>query len=506
MTRIGWFAALVSMCAGATTYTVGSGQTYASPCALFAAVTLQPGDAVQVMPGTYTDACQVQSSGVAGNPITLEGVPGGGVPVFDATGMDLSGAGSVPRAIFQFTGGSYWVVQGLELKNASNSSNNGAAFRATAGSHDILIQNVSVHDNQDGMMSDGVATVTVMNSDIFHNGAGDGQSHNFYMQGLATTLIGNHIHDSNGGQNVKLRSGYAVLLYNQLENAGNYEIDLIQNPPTTDAPNSNAVLIGNTVMRPATSGNNSQVILFGSDNGAVTGRNGNLYAVNNTFVMANASNHLFHALAPAPGSQIILDNNIITATVGGTALAIDATTSGVIIGTHNWINSNVTASGSLTGTVTGTDPGFVSATDFHLTSTSPARDIGIDGPTYADNTGATQSAVPTLEFQSPQGTTARPSDCTLDDGAYEYDTGVSCDGGTTVPDAGSSGADGGPPAPDAGRTGTDAGSSNGDAGGGSPDGGVGTAKSGCSCSNVDASAAAALVFALALTVRRRPIR
>jgi MYXO-CTERM domain-containing protein len=327
------------------------------------------------------------------------------------------------------------------------------------------------------------------------------------MQGLSTTLIGNHIHDSNGGQNVKLRSGYAVLLYNRIENAGNYEIDLIQNPPTTDAPNSNAVLIGNTVLRPATSGNNSQVILFGSDNGGVTGRNGNLYAVNNTFILANASNRLFHALAPAPGSQIFLTNNIITATVSGTALAIDATTAGLIQGTNNWINSDVTASGNLLGTVTGTDPGFVSATDFHLTAASAARDIGAANPSYVDNSGATQSAVPTLEFAAPQGTSSRPFDCTLDDGAYEYDTGVSCDGGTTVPDSGSPGSDGGAPSPDGGSTRPDAGGGSPDGGSsGSPDGGGGTAKAGCSCNGADGVAMALMAAVGAFALRRRRAR
>jgi|GEM_PF-500614 len=439
---------LAAQAAGATSYPVGPTRAYSSPCALVSQVGLLPGDVVEVDPGTYVDACQLTASGTAAAPIVLRGLPGP-MPVFDATGVDLSGVGSIPRAIFQFTGGSYWVVQHLELKNASNSSSNGAAFRATAGSHDILIEDVSVHDCQDGFMSDGVATVTIQASDVFHNGAGDGYSHNLYMQGDATTLVGNHIHDSAGGQNVKLRSRFAAVLYNRIENAGNYEIDLIQGPSTSQ-PDANAVLIGNVVIRPTSSGNDSQVILFGTDDATQAARDGSLYAVNNTFLLQNSSNRLLHANVPAAGSQIVFDNNLVYATVAGTALTADATTGSILVGSNNWIASDVATAGSLTQTVSGSDPGLVSTTDVHLRPGSPAIDRGLDDPTYVDGAGAVQSAVPTAEFSSPEGTTPRPSDGSLDIGAYEL---APADGGSDggVPDAGGGAPDGGPITPDGGQ-------------------------------------------------------
>ncbi|HEY3585556.1 MAG TPA: hypothetical protein VGK85_00320, partial [Myxococcaceae bacterium] len=136
--RLAIVLALAAAPVWATTYPVGASRTYKSPCQLAAAVTLQPGDIIEVDPGTYTDACQLTASGTAAMPITLRGVPGPR-PVFDATGLDLSGSGSVPRAIFQFTGGSHWRVSHLELKNATNASANGAAFRVTAGALDVVI-------------------------------------------------------------------------------------------------------------------------------------------------------------------------------------------------------------------------------------------------------------------------------------------------------------------------------------------------------------------------------
>src|SRR5512135_3360183 len=105
---------LASTPAAAMTYSVGATRTYTSPCMLAAAVPLQPGDVIEIDPGTYTDACQLTASGSAAAPITMRGIAGMARPVFDATGLDLSGSGQVPRAIFQFTNASYWVVEHVE--------------------------------------------------------------------------------------------------------------------------------------------------------------------------------------------------------------------------------------------------------------------------------------------------------------------------------------------------------------------------------------------------------
>ena len=420
---------LVVMGAGAgraTTYPVGATRTWKSPCALASGLTLQPGDIVEVDPGTYTDACQLKASGTESTPIVLRGNPGPR-PVFDAAALDLSGAGSVPRAIFQFTGGSHWRVEHLELKNAHNASDNGAAFRVTAGSLDVVIDGVSVHDCQDGFMSDGVATLTVKNSDVFRNGVA-GFSHNFYVQGDSIVLVGNHIHDSVHGQNVKIRSHHALLAYNLIENAGNYEIDLIQNSPQTDAPNANVTLIGNVIIRPSTSDNNSQVILWGTDNGGDPGRNGSLYAINNTFILANASNRLFHAMNPAAGSQIHLINTIVHATVGGTGLVTDATTAAILVGSNDWISSQVTTAGALTSGQTGTSPGFVSANDFHLAAGSPVIGAGMAGVTAVDGIGTVVSGVLDQEFTAPLGTRPRAAAAALDLGAFGFS--AASDGGT----------------------------------------------------------------------------
>lgn len=522
MTKLARSTPLVSLAvlawaapASATQYEVGASQTYTSPCALFAKVMLQPGDVVLVDAGTYTDACQITQSGSAQSPIVMKGAPGPR-PVFDATGLNLSGSGSTPRAIFQFTGGSHWRVSHLELKNASGDGANGAAFRATAGSDDDVVFDNSIHDNQDGLMSDGSGTFTIEGNEIFHNGAGDGQSHNMYLDSDTVRVVGNYIHDSNGGQNVKLRAHYAEVLYNLVYHAGNYEMDLIQGSPLTDEPNSNVVLIGNVVVRDPMAANDGQTIVYGSDNPNQTGRNGNFYAIDNTFVMTASTNRLVHAIAPAAGVKIVFLNNIVHATVSGTDMSYDATTAALFTGSNNWVTTGVTAPSGLAGTVGGADPGFVSATDWHLASTSPARDKGTASLSYVDGTGAMQSGIPISEFADlgggAYGTIVRLQDGTIDLGAFEYGTpdGGAPEGGATEGGAGGDASSGGGD----GGAGNDSGVSTmpADGGGGQADGGNDASpgqSSGCGCrvsgeqAGGGAGGAMAIALAAAFASRRR---
>jgi hypothetical protein len=432
---------LASSPALATTYPVGPSRTYHSPCELGRAVALQPGDVIEVDAGVYTDACQLTASGTAQAPIVMRGVAGAR-PVFDATGIDLSGSGSVPRAIFQFTNASFWQVSHLELTKAANASNNGSGFRLTAGAHDVAFSDMSIHDNQDGGQSDGPSVITIENSDIYGNGAGDGQSHNLYLQGDVVRLIGNHIHDSRGGQNIKLRTRYVEIIGNYVENGGNYEVDLIQGDLTA-MPNANAVLIGNVFVRASSSDNNYQTIVFGTDNpGDVTpSRNGALYAIGNTFVLRNASNQLFHVItsATAPAAtHVYLFDNIVHATVAGTRLTTDAATAAYVTGSNNWITDGIAGvPAALTATIGGSDPGFASASDYHLAAGSPAIDVGLLEPQYKDRDGALQSGRPKLQVTPPIGTEPRyVVGAGLDLGAFELGNTPPSGDGAGLSDAG----------------------------------------------------------------------
>ena len=89
---------LLATGAGATTYSVGPTRSYASPCALVAAVSLLPGDTIAVDPATYTDACELTASGNAAAPIQLKGLSGP-MPLFDATGVTfINGSSVTPKS------------------------------------------------------------------------------------------------------------------------------------------------------------------------------------------------------------------------------------------------------------------------------------------------------------------------------------------------------------------------------------------------------------------------
>jgi hypothetical protein len=211
---------------------------------------------------------------------------------------------------------------------------------------------------------------------------------------------------------VKVRSHDALIAYNLIENAGNYEIDLIQNPPQTDAPNANAILIGNVIIRrPArtTTARSSSGARTTPATRAATAASTRSPTPSSS---PTPSNRLFHAINPAAGSQIHLVNSIVHATVSGTGLAADATTAGILVGSNDWISSDVTAAGSLSSVLTGTSPGFVSATDLHLTAASPVLDAGLNGVTAVDGTGASVNGLPDQEYSALLGTVARATGST----------------------------------------------------------------------------------------------
>ncbi|MEO8800855.1 MAG: MYXO-CTERM sorting domain-containing protein, partial [Polyangiaceae bacterium] len=238
--------------------------------------------------------------------------------------------------------------------------------------------------------------------------------------------------------------------------------------------------------------NQSQTIVFGAD-AADHVRNGNLYAINNTFVFTHASAGFLHMLSPAPGSKAYFYNNVFHTTASGIKLAFDAASDGLMSGSNNWLTTGVTPATAFTASVSGADPGFASATDFHLAAGAAVVDKGMASPMYLDGTGASKDGTPTLQY-GQLSTVGRPVSGPLDLGAYEFGTPTSTDGGLDD-DGGAGSTDGGP------TVGGDGGVSGGDAG--APDG---DSSGGCSCdlsSPAPISSAWPLLLGGALLVLRR---
>jgi hypothetical protein len=122
-----------------------------------------------------------------------------------------------------------------------------------------------------------------------------------------------------------------------------------------------------------------------------------------------------------------------------TTEAVWSTGSELIAGQNNWViagSSNIPS--EWTGTITGTDPGFVDAasSDFHLAMASPAVDQGassLSGPPGYDFPSplATPAYHPPLHaIEAPGAAVPRPVVGTIDIGAYEYGVGSGGIGGS----------------------------------------------------------------------------
>jgi hypothetical protein len=204
-------------------------------------------------------------------------------------GFDYSGAGSTPRAIFQFNPGTDdCTLEGLELLGAHNSSHNGAGVRINQANH-VTIRKCSIHDNDMGIMSNGDGSLAmavdqrIEECRIYRNGdpAEPGYNHNLYLGGTSVTLRFCEVHHSLTGHNVKSRAHHTRVEYCYVHHSANREFDLVDAAETA-RPQSDAVLLGNIIVKDPKCSGNRAVIHFGQDGGKP--HDGTLYLAFNTII------------------------------------------------------------------------------------------------------------------------------------------------------------------------------------------------------------------------------
>ncbi len=427
----------------ATVYDVGAGRPYLTLASLPA---LGPGDEVRVHPGTYRETKRWQQSGTALAPIVVRGV-GDPRPVIDVDGLNVNGSLPNPRAAFQIEASNI-VIERFALRNARNGSLNGAGIRLNGGAIvNITLRDCIITACDNGMMSNGCDRVLIEGCELAGNGAGDGYSHNAYFGGGSFTVRGCWIHDAVGGQNFKTRAHYTELLYNRIEASDEGEIGFVDDATNTGPADSNAVMIGNTVIsvpRPSTS-NGVKYIVFGQDGGAA--HNGTLYAFNNTFIAG--TDRIRFLEGTSAGGSLVASGNIF---IGSDNIVLGGWAA--VSGSGNWQPSSAAIPAGLTGTVRGTDARFAAAGsgDYHLLADSPCRDIAPSGSGYRDGGGIGRTGTAVSEYAGVGALVARSSDGLVDAGAYEYaggtttggtTTGGTTTGGTTGGGASSSGGGGG---------------------------------------------------------------
>lgn len=385
-----------------------------------AAAAVRPGDTVLIDPGVYNEAVRWRAGDLNGPPITVRGA-GVDATVVDGKGLRITGGGQVPRALFQIEGDNY-VIEDITFRNGSN-DHNGAGIRVLNSRLTTVRRSRIIHNDM-GVMSSDNGELIMEHCEVAYNGTPrfNGYSHNFYLQGEKVTVRHSYIHDSTAGENFKSYTRYVELFHNVIVDAhdrfagGERTKEMgIQDGETTARPHSNAVLVGNLIVK---RGDGSGFIDFGSEGAGV--RNGTLYMLHNTVIREAGSNWWFLRV-DGPEVTAVLRNNIF---YGGSQALARGAGAARITGSHNWFPHGTVLPEGVTDSVFGSDPGFVSLArrDYRLRAGAEAADRGVTDLSYVDNNGETRTLATLHEALPDMAVVERSLTNGPDLGAFEQTT------------------------------------------------------------------------------------
>lgn len=385
---------------------------------------LVPGDTVYVDGNaTYPGPVYLKVSGTPEKRITFRGTKVNGKrPVVNGGlyGIHISG--------------SYCTFEGFEVTGTTHS---GVGDFADA----IVLRDFVIHDNRnEGLIGYGsrTGTLTLEYSEFYHNGRSP-RGHQIYMStdeilypDAVFRMQFCYVHDGNGGNAVKSRSGRNEIYYNWIEGCVYHCLEIIgqdladNRKCREDTKREDSDVVGNVLM---TKRGMSGARVGGDGTGQSWGR---YRFVNNTFILDENSD----ALRGYTGVQSIeMHNNIIfsKASADSTRILDDDrmkwSNGRKLTGSNNWIQEG-TASipPEFRDTIIGSDPGFANmdTRDFHLTSQSALINAGNPSPaTFADFPfpGGQNPPLfqPPLHSLIPVGSAIkRPVREAVDIGAYGY--------------------------------------------------------------------------------------
>jgi hypothetical protein len=427
--------------------TVGPGKTYATIEAAYDAAPVTGGATILVYPQAgnapyVSPALQVYKPGLA---FWGVGAPQGERVRLDGGSFNYTGAGSVPRAVFQFNpGADGGAVRGFDIYSAHNDSFNGAAVRINQANH-VRVFDCEIHDCDMGLMSNGDASASpqtgadqwIESCEIHSCGnlSDPGYNHNLYMGGTSVTLRGCQVYGSLTGHNVKSRAHYNRIEYCYIHDSANRELDLVDDATNTTLPDSDTLIRGCVIVKDPLCAGNRNVIHFGGDGG--NDHTGLLALVNNTIVTPFISAVV---LLSAPGTDVIFVNNIVwdQGVDQQNQLAVDVTNgAGLGGGYNNWFSAGFAAqlpasfaSDSSWFGAAGQNPPFRDAAgeDFRLNAPmANLTDVGwhwsfLDPILERPTPGRTRDPWEryAYQFQGPACLASRAVIGVIDLGAYEY--------------------------------------------------------------------------------------
>jgi len=262
----GYLAACVfSFAAHGAVWHVGATQTYTMPSQV--STLMQNGDTVNIDAGVYASDVAHWTA----NNLVLRGV---------------NGYASLPSGGLVYGGKAIWVIGGnnttveyIDFSQAACPDLNGAGIRQEG--LNLVVRRCRFHDNQEGILAGTVnpSNILIEYSEFADNGAGDGYSHNLYINHIDTfTFRYNYSHGALVGHELKSRANVNYILYNRISDEANGTASR-----SIDLPNGGtSYLIGNVIEQgPMTE--NSNMVGYGME-GLTNSSPHELYAVNNTLV------------------------------------------------------------------------------------------------------------------------------------------------------------------------------------------------------------------------------
>ncbi|MBE9565146.1 MAG: hypothetical protein IMF16_00145, partial [Proteobacteria bacterium] len=315
--------------ARATTYPVSDLETLQRLCAEVA----NPGDVIEIQPGTYyldTPRISVLRSGEPGNPIIIRGVVRDGrPPVIDASRVN------VKRGIFRTENETHDVVfEDLELRHAWGSRFlDQPTFGTNAGAFyfqgtNLTARRIHTHHNEDGWFATHNAdNILIENCEIDHNGTlFEGQhnaTHNFYFCAQHQIVRNCYIHHSGEAQNFKSRGMSTIFAYNWVEEDWGYSVEV------ASGNEGNTLWIGNVVIKRREPGRQRRILGVGDGTGVA---GGTLTMINNT-IISLVPNDLYLFTEASSTCDVVLINNVFA---GPSTRFLERHGSGRITGTNNW--------------------------------------------------------------------------------------------------------------------------------------------------------------------------
>ena len=233
-----------------TTLNVGAGQAYATLAEAVSAS--RDGDVIAVQAGTYVNDFATISTN-----ISIVGV--GGMANFVANAEPPNGKGILVTQ-------SDVTIENLSFSGATVPDGNGAGIRYDSGN--LVIKNSYFHDNQNGLLAnaDPDGTIRITGSEFADNGAGDGYTHNLYVNDIASLVIDDsYFHDAIVGHQIKSRAQSTTVTNSRIydgSGTGSYSIDL---------PNGGVGVIRNNIIQQGPNSDNPGIIHYGGESEAYAG-------------------------------------------------------------------------------------------------------------------------------------------------------------------------------------------------------------------------------------------